>query len=140
MAEEAIREGHYREIIARLEGLSTRIDETRTDAREARDAATRLNERVSAQDVPAQIEHLRAAIDASTIASRSDLVNSISKVTAEMRESFATRDARLAALEAFKSKVEGATGFLGWMSKNAPWMFAMLAAAAAAVGWKDRIS
>jgi hypothetical protein len=119
--------------------MSTRIDETRADAREARDAATKLTERVDAQAVPAKVAELRADLDKNFAIARSDLVNASDKITREMREGLAGHDTRIKQLEAFRSKVEGATGFLGWTSKNAPWLFALLAGIAATIGWKDKL-
>ena len=139
-----------REIIARFEGLDQRITETREDAREARDAATKLTERLASQDVPAQMAKLQSELAAGFIAHRSDLVNAADKITREFREADAKiisdaklkgdgHDARIAALESFRQRIEGASGLVGWMAKNTSWLITVLFAVVAAVGLKEKL-
>jgi RNA binding exosome subunit len=148
--QEAAQSGEYREIRALLEGLSQRVDDTRADAREARDAANKLTERLAAQDVPAQLAHLSGRMEQGFQAARTDLVNSMDKITRETRSELASHHTRitdlegrhhirLEKLEAFKNRIEGAGGVFGWLSKNAPWLLSAVLAAAAAVGFKDNV-
>jgi hypothetical protein len=146
VAEEAIREGHYREILAeiraingRVEGVEDGMGEIRKDAREARDAAIKLTERVGAQDVPAKLAQISADLEKGFVAARTDLVNTSDKITREMRDGHEKHDKRLEALEAWKLRVEGATGIVGWFARNAPWLLTALFAAMAALGFKDRV-
>lgn len=139
-------ESLVRELAARFDGLELRVTETRDDAREARDAATRLTERLGAQDTPAQLEKLRSEMNAGFVAARSDLVNASDKITTEHRHKVGDIEAkleahhkRLEALEAFRNKALGAGGLFTWLSKNAPWLVALLFALAAAVGFKDKL-
>lgn len=139
-------EGLVRELAARFDGLELRVTETRDDAREARDAATRLTERLGAQDTPAQLEKLRSEMTAGFVAARSDLVNATDRMTTEHRGKVHDLEARLEAhhkrlesLEGFRNKALGAGGLFTWLSKNAPWLVALLFALAAAVGFKDKL-
>jgi len=139
-------EGLVRELAARFDGLELRVTETRDDAREARDAATRLTERLGAQDTPAQLEKLRAEMTAGFVAARSDLVNATDKMTAEHRgkvhdleSKMEEHHKRLKALESFRDKALGAGGLFTWLSKNAPWLIALLFAIGAAIGFKDKL-
>lgn len=141
LAQEQMLDGHYREILARIEGLSGRIDETREDAREARDAATKLTERVGAQDIPAKLAELKGQVEKGFADARSDLVNSSDKITREMRTGhedhgkrisaleqfrdgvdFKGHATRIEALEAVRNRTDGANGVLKWMSANMPWL------------------
>lgn len=140
-------EGLVRELAARFDGLELRVTETRDDAREARDAATRLTERIGTQDTPTQIEKLRSEMTAGFVAARSDLVNATDRMTAEHRGKVTDIESRLEdhrkrleSLEGFRNKALGAGGLFTWLSKNAPWLVALLFALAAAVGFKDKLS
>lgn len=138
-----IDKGGYRELVALIRALDGRISEshlriteTRDDAREARDMARALRIATEAQEIPAKIAELKASVDKMGADSRSDLVNAASKITTEMRDGFSAQAARIAALEAFRSRIEGAGGVFGWLGKNMPWLltiaFAIFAAVAAA--------
>jgi hypothetical protein len=146
VAEEAIREGHYREILALIKGFDgqfkafdDRLKETRDDAREARDAAKVLTERFNAQDLPTKLAELAGYVEKGLGDGRSDLVNVSDKLTREMREGHEAHDKRIIALEAFRLKIEGATGIIGWLAKNAPWLLALSMTAVAAIGFKDKL-
>lgn len=138
-------EALMREMSARFEGLELRVTETREDAREARDAATRLTERLGAQDTPAQLAEIRGEMKAGFQAARADLVNSIDKLAREHRDKgseidtrFKAMETRLAAVEAWKQRLEGAGGLFAWISKNAPWLIA-LAVTGLAIGFKEKL-
>jgi hypothetical protein len=140
-----MRAGDYREILALIHGLSGRIEavqdqtqEIHKDAREARDAVTKLTERVGAQDTPARLAELSGKVERGFIEARSDLVNTADKLTREMRGDFEILEKRLAALEQWKQRMDGATGLMGWISKNAPWLVGFALAAAAWV-FKDKL-
>ncbi|MDB5448751.1 MAG: hypothetical protein JWQ97_4068 [Phenylobacterium sp.] len=137
--EEGLHEGHYREILALIRGLDGRVTEIREDAREARDAATRLTERFGAQDIPTKLAELRGDVEKGFAGARADLVNSMDKITRETRSGLDALETRVATLEGFKNRIEGAGGVFGWLSKNAPWLLAMLMTAAAAMGLKDKL-
>lgn len=128
-----------REIIALFEGQDRRLTETREDAREARDAATKLTERLTSQDVPTKLAEMRGQMDAGFSASRADLQNVSDKITREFREKHAGHEVRIEALEAFRQRLEGASGLLGWLGKNTPWLITVIMAVAAAVGLKDKL-
>lgn len=135
-AAESLHEGHYLEILALIRGLDGRVTEIREDAREARDAATRLTERLGAQDMPAKVAELRGIMDKGFSDARSDLVNAITRLTGEMRPELADHDARLSELETFRHRIEGARGAIGWVSKNAPWLVSLAMGFLAALGLK----
>lgn len=129
----------YREILARLQGVDDRIAETRADAREARDAVLRLTERVGAQDTPTKLAELKGEMEKGFQGARADLVNAMDKLTREVRHDLASHDARIKALEDFKSRIDGAGGVIGWIGKNAPWLLSVLFAGLAVVGFKDKL-
>jgi hypothetical protein len=140
-----IDKGSYREILALIRGMdgritetNARVTETRDDAREARDTARALRVATEAQAIPAEMAKLGAAIEKVGSDGRSDLVNTASKITTEMRDGLADLAARTAVLETFKSKVEGAGGVFGWFAKNMPWLIAICGAALAALGWSGK--
>lgn len=138
-AAQRLSTGDYRELLALIEALGVRVDETRDDAREARDAARALSERLGAQDIPSQLVELRGHVDAGFVAARTDLVNAMDKITREARTGHDDHETRLKALEAFRSRIEGAGGVVTWLSKNAPWLVAIGGFALAALGWKDKL-
>lgn len=130
-----MRAGDYREILALIQGLNGRLDavddrlkETNDSAREARDVATKLAERVGAQDTPTRLAELSGKVERGFIEARSDLVNTATTITREMRGDFDRLDTRLKNLETWKAKVDGASGLVGWLGKNAPWLTAALIA------------
>jgi hypothetical protein len=129
----------YREIIARLQGMDDRITETRADAREARDAVVRLTERVGAQDTPTKLAELRGDMEKGFQAARSDLVNAANKITSEVRGELEKHDARIKSLEDFRQRIEGASGLIGWLGKNAPWLLSVFFAGVAVLGFKDKL-
>lgn len=113
--------------------------ETRADAREARDAALRLTERVGAQDTPAKLAELRGDLEKGFQAARADLVNAVDKLTREVRSDFANHDDRIKSLEDFRQRIEGAGGLVGWLGKNAPWLLTITFAGMAALGFKEKL-
>lgn len=134
-----INDGHYREIIARIEGLASHVSGARDDAREARDAAIKLTAQIASSDLPARLAELAGRVTQLQTEARSDLVNATDKQTRENRAHFEAHDARIKALEAFKTKVDGATGLVGWVAKHAPWIFAVFFAVLAGLGLKDKL-
>lgn len=106
-----------------VEGHSTRLDETRQDAREARDATTKLTERLTTQDMPAEIAKLRAAMDAGFIAARSDLTVASSHTNTAISD----LSKRVDELENWRERLNGASGLVGWLSRNAPWLVTLVA-------------
>lgn len=144
MASSATNEALLREILTghaqlneKVTGLQGVVESVKTDAREARDAARESAAATKAQDLPAKIAELRGQVEKMASDSRSDLVNSIAKVTAEMRSGHGDHEGRIATLEAARNKFAGATGLMGWLGRNAPWMFTGIAAAAALFGLRD---
>lgn len=131
---------------ATLEGLGRRVDGVQSDAREARDAARDSLAQTKAQDLPAKLAEFRGHVESGFQASRSDLVNAMSKITTEARTKSEQQDGRLHEhdkrindLEAFRDKLRGAGGLAGWLSRYAPWFITGLFAAMAAVGIKGQI-
>lgn len=124
------------QIEGRFEALGERLDETREDAREARDGVMRLTERIGNNDTPTQLERLRSEMKEGFKDARNDLINTSNDLRRKLETGHDDHEKRIKALEAFKQKVDGATGFVGWMAKNTPWLVAIAAAALAAVGWK----
>lgn len=124
---------------AELRALSGRVDGVQNDAREARDVARDNLAQTKAQDLPTKVAELRGHLEASSQALRADLVNSITKLTAESRQGHDAHDVRLKALEDFKNRLDGATGFVGWLAKHAPWLLAVLFAGLAALGLKEKL-
>lgn len=140
---DTLHEGHYREILALIKGVDGRLQagdermrEISTDAREARDAANRLTERFNTQDVPARISEVKALVERLDSERRSDLVNSASKITTEMREGHDDHEGRIKELEDARHRMAGATGLIGWIGRNAPWLLTGLIALAAVFGVK----
>lgn len=128
--------GHA-EISAEVRGLAKRVDGVEQAAREARDAARDSAAATKAQDIPAQIEKLRGEVQKLTSEGRSDLVNAISRATEAMRKGHDDHEARIKGLEEAQSELKGATGVLGWISRNAPWLSTMLAAVGGFFWLKD---
>jgi hypothetical protein len=134
--DDALHEGHYREILARLGGLEDRVSEIREDSREARDATTRLAAAAEAQDLPTRIAEAFAAVRGEEVRARADLQNTSNKITDEMRRGHDDHEERLKRLETFKDKVQGAGGFLSFIAKNMPWLVAIAMAGLAGLGFK----
>lgn len=144
MANSATNEALLRELLAghaglaaEVKGLSGRVDGVDKAAREARDAARDSAAATRAQDIPAEMEKLRGQVAMIASDGRSDLVNAVTKVTEEMRKGLSDHDGRIKRLEDARSRFDGATGLLGWLSRNAPWLLTALAAAAAFFGLRD---
>lgn len=143
MASSATNEALLREILTghakldeKVSGLAGAVEAVKADAREARDAARDSAAATKAQDIPAALEKLRGQVERSATDSRADLVNSISRVTSEMREGLSGHETRLQKLEAARSRFAGATGLLGWLSRHAPWLVTAGLALAAIFGLK----
>jgi chromosome segregation ATPase len=138
---------------AKFGGLELRVTETRDDAREARDAATRLTAHVQAQDMSGKLAELKGEMTAGFVGARSDLVNATTTLTREHRERFAETDERFSKhderfgrlekrtgdLESLRDQAKGAGVLVTWISKNAPWLLLIIMSAAAALGWKGRV-
>jgi outer membrane murein-binding lipoprotein Lpp len=152
VASSAINEGLLRQILVghaelkeQVAGLGATVESVKADAREARDAARESAAATKAQDLPAKIAELKGQVEKMAEGNRADLVNAISRVTAEVREGKADHGARLDAhdirldkLEAGHNRFKGATGLIGWISRNMPWLMTALVAAAAIFDMKDR--
>jgi chromosome segregation ATPase len=145
-----------REVLSEIAGLKAtvasldrRVDGVQTDAREARDAARDTLAATTALNLPAQIEHVRGELDKAVIEQRSDLVNSIARVTAELREKhdaqarlieertshFAQRfdgvDSKIGAIDGRVDTLErandGPSTVWKWLADHMPWVGALLA-------------
>lgn len=124
---------------ATVNGINGRLDGVDLAAREARDAARDNVAATKAQNIPAEFEKMRGRVDQIEVTFRGELVNAISRATTEFRTKdteldgkVAAVDTRIKALENARTRVEGATGAIGWIGKNASWVFAALATIA---GW-----
>lgn len=115
--------------MTRLDGFESYLDAVAKDAREGRDAALGLVQRLTAENTQQELQKIWARIEQSDAAHREDLRNSY----ARMAEAAATRykeleidrDAwkkRVEQLEAWRNKIEGANGLLGWVAKHSPWL------------------
>jgi predicted nucleic acid-binding Zn-ribbon protein len=131
--------GAYREILARLDGLSDQVDAAAKDAREARDVGLKLTERLETLDLPKQVAELRKDMEAGDQALRSDLVNAVDKTRREMQAADDALSTRVATLETARAHLQGATGLLGWVGRHAPWLIAIAASVLATLGVKGKL-
>lgn len=143
MAHDDAVEGLLRDIlrssaasVAELGDVKRRLDGTERAAQEARDMARDG----LAQNIPVQIAELRAYHDKVNTEMRSDMVNAIARVTSEMRggledvrNELSAHDKRIATLEEFRSKMQGAGGVIGWLGQHAPWIFNIILGVMAAL-------
>lgn len=146
-ASSATNEALLREILAgharldeKVDGLAGVVEGVKADAREARDAARESAAATKAQDIPAKFAELKGQVEKIASDSRVDLVNSISKVTAEFRLGHGDHEGRLKKLEDARSRFAGATGLVGWISHYAPWLLTAAISAAAWLGLKGHHS
>lgn len=127
---------------ATVEGVETRVNDTRQDAREARDAAQKLTAQFNAQDMPAQLEKMRGEVQAGFVAARSDLVNASTK-TANDIDKVDKRidgvDTRVKVLEGFHERNVGVGGFVDWFGRHAPWIIAAVMTLISIFGVKVKI-
>lgn len=114
-------------ILARMDGFEGYLDAIAKDAREGRDAALGLRERISAENTQEGMAKLWAELKAVENASRSDLVNAVSRIG----DAHGKLASRVESLEAWRNELKGANGLMSWLSKHAPWIFAAMAAAVA---------
>jgi len=109
-------------VLAKLEALTTTVASVGADAREARDATIELKAKVDGSDTSARLSAIEQKVATGFQDARSDLVNSMDKLTRETRENHNGLEGRVASLEAWRQRIEGANSLLGWLSKNAPWL------------------
>lgn len=136
-----------------VEGIETRINDTRQDAREARDATQTLTAKLAGQDTPAQLEKIRGEMAAGFVAARADLINSaarynselekvdnrISSVDERLNKRVDETTSRIKTLENFHERNVGVSGFVDWLGKHAPWIIAMGLAISSILGFKAKI-
>lgn len=132
-------DGIYGEILARIAGIEGRVESVGGDAREARDGVLQLTAGLNAQGIPAKVAELDGKIDVVAQTARSDLVNATTQIKREVRDKHDALVKRVADLEAFRNRIDGASGLLGWIGKNTPWLVAVLLAGLAALGFKDKL-
>lgn len=116
-------------VVAQVESLSRRVDDLGKDTREGRDLALSIKTILETQNMPAQIAALRGDMEKGFQGARSDLVNA----TDHVRRDVAELEARIVSLEQFRQRADGASGLMSWVLRNAPWLFAGIAAFAAGV-------
>lgn len=107
---------------AQLVALKDQMGLVGHDAREARDATIALKAQMGAENLGERITALKGDINAVETAYRSDLQTAIGAVRREHADTKTVHETRLAALEAWRNKADGATGLLGWLSRWAPWL------------------
>jgi hypothetical protein len=123
------------EVMAKLEALTSRFDDVAKDAREGRDLARSIKDTLAAQDMPARLEALRGEMNSGFQGARADLVNA----QGHIRQEIADHDKRIAALEQYRQRADGASGTVAWLMKHAPWLVAIAMSVAATVGLKDKL-
>lgn len=121
------------------EDMGGRLDEIRADAREARDEAKALRSDLEARNLPVAVAELRKDMESGFAGARGDLVNAQDHIRRDITTRFADIEKRLAALERLKDRIEGAGNLGSWVVRHAPWLLAVVFAAAAALGWKDKL-
>lgn len=131
---------------AQLEGLSRRTEEAAGNAQAARELANRTNIILEEQNVLARLVEYRADVRREIEGMRQDVVaahGNLRSALAELEKSVAgdvkALGDRIGKLEADYQKREGVKDLAAWLMKNAPWLFAGLAAFAAGLGFKDRV-
>lgn len=125
-----------------LESLSRRTDEAAGNAATARELANRTNIILEEQNVLARLGEYRSEVKSTIEAMRQDLVHAHEGLKKELAaletasaNRFAAVEARVAKLEADYQQREGIKSLAGWLMKNAPWLFAGIAAFAAGFGF-----
>lgn len=75
---------------------------------------------MSAENTQEQIAKIWARIEKADTEHRSDLLNAMARTG----ERTGALEARVASIEEWKNKLQGAKGMIGWLSKHAPWLMA----------------
>ncbi len=128
----------------KVAGMAAGMEDIKNNAREARDAARDIAAATKAQDIPAKIAELRGFVEKTNAELRSDMVNSNTRITSELRTDFdkcekdvIALDTRVEALEAVHNRALGMTGVIGWLSRYAPWLISAVAFVLSFAGYKD---
>lgn len=128
-----------REIVSSLAVLSTRLEDvvhkldgTHHDAQEGLKLSNRLSTILEEQNVIGKLDEYR--ID--TKMGIADLRTDIVAANTLLRQDALSLGDRIKSLEDDRNRRDGAVGLLGWLSKNAPWLFAALIAIIAWLGLK----
>lgn len=142
---------------ARLDDVSERLSTTQADARQARDLGNRVAVILEEQNIIARFDAHKTDVRQQMAEIRQDFVAAYTKLRTDL-EGVATTAAgerakieataaaergkledRIKALEADLQRREGVKSLAAWLMKNAPWLFAGIAAFAAGVGLQDKI-
>lgn len=131
---------------ARLEDLSDRLSTTQADARQARDLGNRISTILEEQNIIARFDAHKADLRQQVSEIRQDFVAANTKLRNDLeavaRDAAADRAKladRIKVLEDERQRTEGVKSLVAWLMKNAPWLFAGLAAFAAGIGLHDKI-
>jgi hypothetical protein len=143
---------------ARLDSVAKAQEVTQEDAREARDVANRITTILQEQNINVRLTEIKTEMRqafadarrearADVDALRTDVVLANTRLKTELdaaetrhRADQAANEARFKTLETDLTKRAGMKDLIGWLMKNAPWLFAGAAAFAAGLGFKDRIT
>lgn len=125
-----------------LTHLAQRTAEAVESAQHARDLASRTNIILEEQNVLARLTEYRNEAKATIESMRQDLVHAhdgLKRELVAMETSATTRfvqvEARVAKLEVDYQQREGVKSLAAWLTKNAPWLFAGIAAFMAGLGF-----
>jgi len=158
-------EALLREVLAGMAGLEARLDSvakaqevTQEDAREARDVANRITTILEEQNINVRLSEIKSemrqafadgrregrelvdALRVDVVAANTRLKTDLDQAEGRHRADHLEFEKRFKALEADLTKRAGMKDLIGWLMKNAPWLFAGVAAFAAGLGLKDKMS
>lgn len=120
---------------AKIENISERLENAAIDARTARDLANRTNTILEEQNIVARFGELRTEVRQAMTEIRQDFVAANTK----LRNDLDALAARVKVLEDDRQQREGIKSLAAWLMKNAPWLFAGIAAFVAGMGLEDKI-
>lgn len=153
---------------SRLQDFGDRLSTTQEDARAARDQSNRISTILEEQNIKEHVAELRAEVRQVMAETRQDYVaantrlrNDLETMETRHHAAMETMESRhLVAMEALEARHkvvmdglggrlkvleedfqrrEGAKGLVAWITKNAPWLFAVAAAFFAALGLKGKV-
>jgi hypothetical protein len=131
---------------AQLKNLENKVDKAAIAADNARDLSNKINTILEEQDIGTRFSEHRGEVRQQMSEMRQDVVAAITKVRTDIEANdrkwakcFDELEKRIEALESDFHKREGVRSLVGWLMKNAPWLFTGIAAFAAGVGFKDRV-
>lgn len=119
-------------IMARLDGFEGYLENVARDTREARDETIKLTSRLTAENTQGELQKIWARIERQDVEHRADLANSyqrlaetMAKRAGEIEGAADALRAEVSDLQAWRNKLDGANGVVGWVVKHAPWLAAL---------------